>query len=215
MADGSVHGMNERTVLPRSTLVAFVTLFASACSSAGPSASTAEADTTPRVFVEAMVFDVPSGGLTAVGGADPNAMSFGDLAAQAGARYVVSPHVLATNDEITRMSRPTTFSKAPSAIDAAFASYRLDVKPHIIEPGRVRLGVDFDLADKQMKTTVEVEDKRVLFLPTEVTVEDRHLWLVVRTNIVRNDGDLRALFDERSAQRDTQLRSGAPNRNAP
>lgn len=188
--------MNRWPLLSGSVLAAM----AAACS-AGPSANAPESAEPVRVFVEAMVFDVPAGGLPGVGVPAPSTASFGDLAERAGSRFVVSPHVLAANDEVARMSRPAPAAEATSGIDAAFASYRLDVKPHVIEPGRVRLDVDFDLAQKPMKTTVEVDDKQLVFLGTDVTVEGRRLVLVVRPNIVRNDGDLRMMFAERAARR--------------
>ena len=206
-------GMVLRALALRSTLAAFAGLLVGACSSAAPAADAPAAGTTPRVFVEAMVFDVPADGLRTIGSKD--VASFGDLAAQAGARYVVSPHFLIPDDVVTRMSRPTTFAKTSSAIDAAFASYRLDVKPHVMEPGRVRLDMDFDLADRQMKTTVEVDDKQVLFVGTDVVVEDRRFVLVVRPNIVRSDADLEALFAERSARRETEMGAGNGNTGNP
>lgn len=154
-----------------------------------------------RVFVDAMVFDVPADGFRTSEGEDETAMSFGELIEQAGARYVVSPHALVVDNELTRMSRPTSFSEQPNAVDSAFASYRLEIKPQVVEPGRVRLDVGFDLAAERVETTVEVDDKQAWITRTDVVVDDRRFLLVVRPNIVRSDDDLRALFEERSARR--------------
>ena len=199
--------MSGRAVLLRAAVLAFAALVSGGCSSAPPTADAPSVDPTPKIFVEAMVFDVPSSSLGPAGGAS---LRFGDLAARSGARYVVSPHFLVANDVVTRMSRPTSFSTTPTAFDAAFASYRLDIKPHVVEPGRVRLEVDFDLADKQMKTTVEVDDKQLTFFATDVIVDDRRFLLVVRANIVRSDADLKAMLDERTAQHSPPEGSGQP-----
>lgn len=194
-----------------SALAALITtVVATGCSSAAPSSSghaagAPEIDQAPRVFIDALLFDVPSGGLAETG-ANPATMSFGALAAKAGARHVVSAHALVKDDVVTRLSDIGADSAAPasrpaaaaSTLDAALAGYRLDVKPHVVEGGRVRLDVDLELAGKNAKTTVVVDDKQLVVFGTETVIDDRRFLLIARPNIVRSDADLEALLDEKT-----------------
>lgn len=170
-------------------------LLGSACGSVAPVAEAPEPDGPARVLVDAMVFDVPADGFTMPEGA----VSFGDLIEQTGARYVVSPHALIADDELTRMSRWPAFSDQPNAVGRAFETYRLDIKPQVVEPGRVRLAIAFDLAAERVETTVELADEQTWISPTDVTVDDRRFVLIVRPTIIRRDDDLRALLEERSS----------------
>jgi hypothetical protein len=190
-----------------SALAALVTaVVATSCSSAAPSSSghaagPPEVDQAPRVFIDALLLDVPSDGLAETG-KNLATMSFGALVAQAGAHHVVSSHAIATDDVVARLSDVGSAAAAPASPPAAapstLAGYRLDVKPHVVEGGRVRLDVDFELAGKKAKTTVVVDDKQLVVLGTEAMAKDRRFVLLVRPNIVRSDADLTAMLEQKA-----------------
>jgi hypothetical protein len=186
----------------RTAAVVLVALLGAACSAVAPTSSSRpdapEAEMAPRVFVEAMLFDAPPHGLGSIvapSGFASSAPGFGDLPRRAGAHAVVSPHVLVADDEsrsVTGFFPPAVPSDAASAL-----LYRLDLKPHVVEAGRVRLDVGFESADKRARTTVVVDDKQLVILGTGLEVSERRVVLLVRPHIVRSDADLQALMNEK------------------
>lgn len=189
----------------RRSLTGFVMLLASACSSASaPAVDAPESNAAPRVLVSAMLFDAPADGRAPFGSAAPARnvspetpeLSLYDLAKQAGARHVVAPTALAADGAVARMSIPS--ASPDDAADTPFGRYRLDITPHVDEQGRVQLGVDFDVAGTNAKTTLVVEDKQIVVLSPEALVDDRRIVLLVRPTIVRSEADLKAIADDLS-----------------
>jgi len=181
----------------RSTLLALTLLgFADACTastSAPAEASTAPPEAAaPRVLIQGLLFDAPPSGLSSLG-VNPATAGFEELVTRAGAHHVCSPTYLATDGVVASMHLPGAAERAASAHDDPLATFRLDVKPHVIEGGRVRLEVDLTLGGKDAKATIDVDDAQSIVLGTDVAVDGRPYVLVLRPNIVRSDADLRAV----------------------
>ena len=79
------------------------------------------------------------------------------------------------------------------------AGYRLDVTPHVVEAGRIRLDVDLELRGKNARTVVVVDDKQLLVLPTEIMLDERRFVLLVRPTIVHGHDDLEAIMASKKA----------------
>ncbi|MBX3200160.1 MAG: hypothetical protein KF894_18640 [Labilithrix sp.] len=165
----------------------------SSTSSPAQTQATPEPDAAPRVFVEGLLFDAPPGWPSAQG-MNPAEASFGVLATRAGARHVSSFGALTTADVAARL--PTAEANA-AVPDDPLADYQLEITSHVMESDRVRLRLDLHLGDKEATTTVVTADKQLLVVGTEVTIEDRRFTLLVRPHIVRSDGDLQALLDQK------------------
>jgi len=185
-------------------VVPAVIALAGACSAAPP-AEAPEAHERPRVFVAAVLYDVPAEQKAPLISGDP-AASLGELALAAGASHVVSPHMLVADGAVVRMPSAEPPTSTDDALEAAFATYRLDLTPHVLDPGRVQLEVDLELAGKKATATIVVVDKQRIVLAPEVVVEGRRFVLVVQPNIVRSDADLRAIHDDLAARRDARTR---------
>ena len=187
----------NRGIALRAALVCLAGFLGGACtapvSSSGQALSAPEPDVAPRVYIETMLFLEPPGGLGALG-VNPAAASFGDIIALTGSHHVSAGGGIVADDAIMRMPRPDPDAKAPAD---PLDGYVLAIKPHVLDGGRIRLGVDLTLASKKATTSVVLADKQLIIMPTEIMVEDRCFILLVRPNIVRSDDDLQALLSRK------------------
>lgn len=188
--------MHDRT---RSLALALASVAcATPMESSAPSAAPETAP--PRVFVEALVLDVPSGGLAEIG-IDPSTASFDEIIARAGARHVSSPHAIVADGATMRPPR----SASRTAEEATFEDYELAIEPRVVEHDRVRLGVDFALDGKRASSTVVVASGQLIVLGTEIMIDGRRCVLLVRPNVIRSDADLDELAKRKANARHQAL----------
>lgn len=180
--------------------------FAVLIASAAACASVPEKDTAPppeepiRVFVEAVMMDVPRDQLGSLG--DP---SFRELAQQEHAVFA-SPHVISEDGQSSELWIGSGVAKpqgSVSSFELATWRYRFLVIP-FVQGDNVELDVELqcgDSKDNEIATTVRLDNGQRAILPTRITEGDRVLVLMLEPHIVRSTVALRQIMNRITAKR--------------
>lgn len=167
-----------------------------ATTSGGESPHGAEAQTPPRVYLEAAVLEVPREELAML----PPSVS--ELGARTDGSVLSAPHVLLEPEQRTVLSLGAGTSASGEA-GAAPASWSLSVESSVLENGWVRVHFEiFEASDPDSKeraeTTVKLLDRQVMFAPTELRAPaGKVVVLVAQPHVVRNRDDLHRILESK------------------
>jgi hypothetical protein len=196
---------------------------------AAPAPTTDAAGAAPRVLVEAMFLNVRAERL-----ANARSKGFDELEAEHRGAFILASHVLAPDGGLAVVeggARPaaggaaTAGASAPlaplpraggggddDAFWAALSGTRFGVTPHVTAPDRVRLELAVELKGVQapFRAIVLGASGQTLALDTGAGAPGSRLLMLVRADVVRNDGDLCRLVEQRARARDATSAKASP-----
>jgi hypothetical protein len=156
----------------------------------------------PRVFVEAMIVDVPDDRRASLA-----RWSFAQIAARSDLTVVASPSLLTRDRAPAHM-----FIHSPRAqADAVGEELFWLVDPELLEHDEVRL--DLDLVSKALRTpmhtSLAVHASETVVVGTQLSNREGHtLVVLLRANVVRTEDDLRAIFERKMKEQQSAADGG-------
>lgn len=193
-----------------------VAILASACSAFAGHApcqlASAESDTDvedvrvgrpPRVLVEVLLVEIANVDLGLLG-----EKSFPEIASSPNIRVLTNPHILADDHQLALISIPLPAAEDPNRPRGPDQEQRWTVKADVLahDELRLELGVATIEGDgavaEPMRVAFAMADRQRAIVKTVFPVREGHsIVAVVRPDILRNEGDLRRVYERKMRER--------------